>query len=203
MPKTIIEIPEKPFYMSDLRASHKDGIEKIFCNPDFFYAYTHTTEDGSQPDLVKAAENYCNLAESWYINKPEAEWLMGIFRENNDELVGVAVLDNVNKYHPNKYNDMRLSEVGYFLDVNYQGQGLAYHAERTLIEWAVNERNLTGDLWASVAPDNYPSIKTIKKLGMEQVDFLEAGKMRYKNKDGQPDSRCIFRGSIAHSLKMV
>ena len=70
------------------------------------------------------------------------------------------------------------AEIGYTVFTPYRGQGFAKEAARALADWAFAQEE--PELYASVAPDNQPSLAVVRSLGFtlvgtqsDEVDGLE------------------------------
>lgn len=59
------------------------------------------------------------------------------------------------------------AEIGYSVLPPYRGRGLATEAAGALVEWAFAQGQRT--VFASVSPDNAPSLAVVRKLGFEQT----------------------------------
>ena len=59
-------------------------------------------------------------------------------------------------------------EMGWIFAAETHGQGLAFEACQTAIDWAESNLQPT-PLWAIIAPANEPSLKLASKLGFEQL----------------------------------
>ena len=59
------------------------------------------------------------------------------------------------------------AEIGYTVFEGYRGQGYAKEAARGLIDWAFEQGE--HEVYASVSPDNAPSLAVVKALGFTQV----------------------------------
>jgi ribosomal-protein-alanine N-acetyltransferase len=59
------------------------------------------------------------------------------------------------------------AEIGYTVFKPYRGQGYAKEAAKALIDWAFEQGQR--EVFASVAPDNAPSLGVVRALGFTQV----------------------------------
>jgi RimJ/RimL family protein N-acetyltransferase len=59
------------------------------------------------------------------------------------------------------------AEIGYTIFAAYRGHGYAKEAARALVEWAFEQGQR--EVFASVAPDNAPSLAVLRSLGFLQV----------------------------------
>jgi RimJ/RimL family protein N-acetyltransferase len=59
------------------------------------------------------------------------------------------------------------AEIGYTVFTQYRGQGFAKEAARALAEWAFSQGKQ--EVFASVSPDNPPSLAVVRSLGFTQV----------------------------------
>jgi RimJ/RimL family protein N-acetyltransferase len=60
------------------------------------------------------------------------------------------------------------AEIGYTVFTHYRGQGYAKEAAAALVEWAFFVQG-ENDVYASVAPDNAPSLAVVRSLGFTQI----------------------------------
>ena len=63
------------------------------------------------------------------------------------------------------------AEIGYTVFKDFRGQGFAKEAARALAEWAFEQGE--EDVYASVSPNNAPSLAVVKSLGFRQVGVQE------------------------------
>jgi [ribosomal protein S5]-alanine N-acetyltransferase len=63
------------------------------------------------------------------------------------------------------------AEIGYTVFTAYRGQGLAKEAARALAEWAFAQGEQ--EVFASVSPNNAPSLAIVRSLGFTQVGTQE------------------------------
>ncbi len=59
------------------------------------------------------------------------------------------------------------AEIGYTVFTHYRGQGYAKEAAGALVEWAFAQG--ASEVYASVAPDNAPSLAVVRSLGFIQI----------------------------------
>ena len=59
------------------------------------------------------------------------------------------------------------AEIGYTVFTHYRGQGYAKEAAGALVDWAFAQG--ASEVYASVAPDNGPSLAVVRRLGFTQV----------------------------------
>jgi ribosomal-protein-alanine N-acetyltransferase len=59
------------------------------------------------------------------------------------------------------------AEIGYTIFAAYRGRGFAKEAARGLIDWAFAQG--VNEVYASVRPENAPSLAVVRALGFEQV----------------------------------
>jgi RimJ/RimL family protein N-acetyltransferase len=63
------------------------------------------------------------------------------------------------------------AEIGYTVFTKFRGQGFAKEAARALVDWAFVQGQK--EVFASVSPDNAPSLAVVKSLGFRQVGTQE------------------------------
>ena len=86
--------------------------------------------------------------------------------------------------------DAGWAEIGFFLHPDYQGLKIGTWAAYNAVTHAVRSFNVT-NLWASVRPDNTPSLVILKKFGMRKHMFVEHSP--YCDKNGQSEPRWIYQ----------
>ena len=59
------------------------------------------------------------------------------------------------------------AEIGYTVFTHYRGQGYAKEAAGALVDWAFAQG--ASEVYASVAPDNAPSLAVVRSLGFIQI----------------------------------
>lgn len=59
------------------------------------------------------------------------------------------------------------TEIGYTVFEQFRGRGFAKEAARALVGWAFGQGQ--GEVFATVAPDNAPSLAVVRSLGFRQV----------------------------------
>jgi RimJ/RimL family protein N-acetyltransferase len=63
------------------------------------------------------------------------------------------------------------AEIGYTVFETFRGHGFAKEAARALVEWAFERGEK--EVYASVAPDNAPSLAVVRSLRFKQVGIQE------------------------------
>jgi ribosomal-protein-alanine N-acetyltransferase len=63
------------------------------------------------------------------------------------------------------------AEIGYTVFNKFRGQGFAKEAARALAEWAFEQGEAV--VYASVSPNNAPSLAVVKSLGFQQIGVQE------------------------------
>ncbi|MGG2101244.1 GNAT family N-acetyltransferase [Stenotrophomonas sp. NRRL B-14846] len=92
----------------------------------------------------------------------------------DDQLIGTVGLNGVDPWHGR-------GELAYDLDPRWQGQGLATHAARGVLDWAHGTCGLVR-IQATVLDSNARSIALLERLGMQREGRLRA----YRHVRGQP-----------------
>src|SRR5438128_11994890 len=59
------------------------------------------------------------------------------------------------------------AEIGYTMFTQYRGMGYAKEAAKALVQWAFAQGEK--EVYASVSPENAPSLAVVKSLGFKQV----------------------------------
>jgi RimJ/RimL family protein N-acetyltransferase len=190
----IIPIPDTSYELRDLTLAHQAQVEKIVRKPGFYFAlFQGNKAPHWSDDPIENIRTYLMIAE-WQAKSEKNErtsYIMGVFKENTDMLIGMTVLVKIDPKDPS-FEGKDLSkalELGYFIDPDYQGQGLSGKASQTIIDWAKNNIGLK-TVYAQADPTNAPSCRTIQKLNFEQIAALP--KSDFLTKDGQPAGRLIF-----------
>lgn len=207
------------YTIDDITKKDADTIGKWASDPRFFYVYINSGISENEPE--KAAKSGVKYAEgcdqalqgrksnlklsefegslpSRLVDKGVSElfnqavklttpwdnvWTKGL-RDENDKLCGLTVL-----MHEKKTGK---TEIGYMLDPDYHGKGLATSMVMSTLDWARDNTNLK-ILKADVDPSNGASCGILKKLGMVPTEYKEIGP--YKNRDGSPIPSQIMEAS--------
>lgn len=121
-------------------------------------------------NLVEAEEGMAGFVER------SAQWGPGLggfplFRRTDDALVGAVLV----KYLPGVDRSVATSdlEVGWHLARRYQGQGYATEAGRGALDHAFT-RLAIDEITAVTEPDNHPSQRVARRLGMVHVGRTSA-----------------------------
>ncbi len=86
-------------------------------------------------------------------------------RERPDQLVGLVNLYNVTRSH------MQSALLGYSVDVEMVGRGIATEGVGAVVGWAFAEADLMR-LEACVLPENLASVRVLQKTGFERVGLM-------------------------------
>lgn len=92
----------------------------------------------------------------------------------DDQLIGTVGLNGIDPRHGR-------GELAYDLDPRWQGQGLATHAARAVLDWAHGTCGLVR-VQATVLDSNARSIALLERLGMQREGLMSA----YRHVRGQP-----------------
>ena len=95
----------------------------------------------------------------------------GVTLSADDEVIGLMSLHNWSQYH-------RRAEVGYDLNRDYWGQGIASEALQAVIHFGFTELNLN-HIHASTIATNTPSVRLLEKVGFQ----LEGTRRSYSLED--------------------
>lgn len=196
------------YKMDDVTKNDKEVVAKWASDPRFFYVYINSgintpekaAESGAkyvegcdqalqgrksklklselsgplparllEKGLTKIFNQAVKLTTPW-----DNVWTKGL-RDENNKLCGLTVL-----MHEKKTGK---TEIGYMLDPDYQGKGLATSMVMSVLSWARQNTNLD-TLKADVDPANSASCGILNKLGMVKTEYHEVGP--YKDRDGSP-----------------
>ena len=83
------------------------------------------------------------------------------------------------------------AEIGYTVFAPFRGRGFAKEAARALVGWAFDQGET--EVYASVSPDNAPSLAVVKSLGFKQVgtqdDEVDGLELVFAVQQPKPTSR--------------
>jgi [ribosomal protein S5]-alanine N-acetyltransferase len=126
-------------------------------NQDFFQTYTmKRSPDYYTIDFQKDLFN-----EKIEKAKNESEYNFGIFKIENDELIGTIGLFRILR------GPLQSAIVGYSLSKDYNGKGYATEAVKLVVEYAFTTLKLHR-IEAGVMPHNIGSIRVLEKAGFEK-----------------------------------
>ncbi|GGK82765.1 GNAT family N-acetyltransferase [Rufibacter glacialis] len=112
------------------------------------------------------------------LNNLEMKWLKWeLIEKDSQKIIGSC------GFH-NWYEEHERAEVGYFLNVNFQGRGFMSEALKCVINYGFKIMKLNR-IEAFISPSNLPSIKIIENLGFTREGIL---KEHYKMKNEILDS---------------
>jgi len=180
-----MEINTNRLILKDMTKADQGDLERIFNHPDFYYAYA--LQDGVAINV--AATNYSQLAERTKLAIPRDSWIMSIIEKQSGKFIGAVVLVDLNQTQ--EYGLQ--AEIGYFIDVPYQGKGYASEAALAMKIFGKENLNIQS-LYSTVDPNNSASWKILEKLGLKRQGFEKLS--AYKNRDGSVAARCHYRGQI-------
>jgi RimJ/RimL family protein N-acetyltransferase len=172
-----LKIDTLRFIISELTMAHQNALYAIVANPKFFYPYINGNIDTRRMTLPDRVHLYIRGAENTAAQNPRKTYLMGIFDKNECELFGVAVLAEIgadNALFTGADPD-RDREIGFFVDADHHGKGIATEAAQALAAWGRSRIGL-GKLWASVDPENKASCAILTKLGLQPVTYAMTSK---------------------------
>lgn len=127
----------------------------------------------SWPMTIKQAQDWCLKAESGYKNKSEYIFIACL----NSVPVGCIGI-HLNTKEPDS------AEIGYWVDKNHQGKGIASEMLASIINFAKKNLQLKA-LFATTNLHNDGSARVLEKVGFkfnEQVDVKTPNGMRVSNK---------------------
>ena len=107
---------------------------------------------------VAEAEALIHELDSDYFNQAGISW--GITLKNKDKVIGLFGIHHWNKYH-------RRAEVGYDLNRDYWGRGIASEALRAIIQFGFEQMNLNR-IYAGTIADNHESVRLLEAIGFER-----------------------------------
>lgn len=207
------------YRMDDVTNRDKDAVARWASHPEFFYVYINSGI--SKDDIEKSAKagaDYVDGCDKALQGRKAAlklsefqgdlstrlrekgiseiynlavklktdwdsVWTKGL-RDENDKLCGLTVL-----MHEKKTGK---TEIGYMLDPDYFGKGVATPMVMSALNWARQNTDLQV-LKADVDPKNVKSIGILNKLGLEQVG-KDNPEGKYKNPDGSAIASRIMEG---------
>ncbi|MBD3886345.1 GNAT family N-acetyltransferase [Phormidium tenue FACHB-886] len=111
-----------------------------------------------------------------YISRCQNEDFEGLLIRHADhkKIVGVANLSQI------FYGAFQNAYLGYYVDVDFAGQGLMLEGVRLVIDYAFHELALHR-VEANIQPENIASINLVKQLGFTEEGFSQ----RYLNINGE------------------
>lgn len=127
------------------------------------------TEHTSWGDVSERALR--QLIARYMPSAPDQRWALV---DADDRLIGTLGLNGIDALH-------HRAELAYDLDPDWQGQGLATHAARAVLEWGHAARALVR-IQATVLDSNTRSIAVLERIGMRREGLLRA----YRQVRGQP-----------------
>mgnify|MGYP003398634504 CR=1 FL=1 len=137
-------------------------LSELLSNNKYFWS---TYEPLHHDDYFSEAMQYKKILESQQLLKENREFSFGIYDKNSHQLIG----------HISLYAIRRLpyssAFVGYSLDQNYVGRGIATDAVTLVLELAFNTLNLHR-VEAYVTPENGASVRVLEKSGFHREGLL-------------------------------
>lgn len=98
--------------------------------------------------------------------RADSEYRFAAFlREDPDQLVGLVNLYNVVR------GPLQVALLGYSVDVDHMGKGLATESVSGVIEWAFSDADLMR-VEANVLPHNDASVRVLQKCGFQRVGTM-------------------------------
>jgi RimJ/RimL family protein N-acetyltransferase len=113
----------------------------------------------TQPDLESAHRWICSAMALY---KAEGVYLLPVFLRSTKELIGIAGLRLTRVPQETRF------ELTYRLRESAWGQGYATEVARAWIDYGFTQLGLS-EIAASITPDNEPSLKLARKLGMRKT----------------------------------
>ena len=93
-------------------------------------------------------------------NPGRRDWMVRLMVTRNKEVIG-----HCGFHGPPEV--IGRAEIGYTVFTKHRGQGFAKEAARALVGWALSHGET--EVYASVSPDNAPSLAVVSSLGFKQV----------------------------------
>ncbi len=125
------------------------------------------------------------LIAGYLPTSPDQRWALV---DAGDRLIGTFGLNGIDLLHGR-------GELAYDLAPHWQGQGLATHAARAVLDWGHAVRSLTR-IQATVLDSNARSIAVLERLGMQREGLLHA----YRRVRGRPRNFWMYaqlEGTVA------
>ncbi|BAZ40879.1 hypothetical protein NIES4101_68400 [Calothrix sp. NIES-4101] len=146
----IIETPR--LILCEFRRSHVAELVEILGKPEVMRF--------SPTGVISPEETITTMQSSLdsYVKYGYGKWAV-IYRETG-QLIGYCGITFA------EIEGKRENQLGYRLDPDFWGQGLATEAANACLEYAFNTLKLKS-VWAIVEPENTASIRVLQKLGME------------------------------------
>jgi len=122
------------------------------------------------PDMAKAIHN--PLEAEWHVRQWLADWLQlrafnfAIWEKEVADIIGFIQLKRIDWEIPR-------AEVSFFIDRDYENQGLMTEALEHLVQFAFWEADLE-KLIVRTPMDNYPSQRLVRKVGFQREGDLRA-----------------------------
>lgn len=141
-----------------------EGFGKIFVKPNFYFHSTLNCKDSAREFVERAIDRRKLKHKSI-----RASFRMAILKKHNKKIVGYVGAGHVNP-HPELVSYGY--ELGIFIDPAEQGNGYATEALSNFINHLKASYGLC-NYYATVHPDNKPSIKLVEKINMSYQNMLD------------------------------
>ena len=161
--------------------------------------------------IVPLSTKFLKTCEEYALNYENTKYMLNLPRESSDEILEFlkVIEEEWAKDEPRFYefailhddrhigaidiefNDEGIGEIGWILNMKYQGQGYAFEAAEAMIEYFIKEKGVKHFI-AHCDGENVASYKLMEKLGM--IRTAESGGRR---------NRAATKDSIEYQYELV
>lgn len=150
-------------YLQTFSESDAKNLATLLLNNKYFWS---TYEPIHRDDFYTEEAQYKKILEGIQLLALNREFSFGIYEKNTDQLVGHISLYAIKRM---PYSS---AFVGYSMDENFVGRGMATEAVELVVDFAFTSIKLHR-VEAYIAPANIPSIRVVEKAA-----FVREGLMR-------------------------
>jgi RimJ/RimL family protein N-acetyltransferase len=182
--------------LTPMTSADADALLQLCSKQGFTYPYIHMNQKTMHVSMEDKIQDYVAYGDAVAKGECGPAMIQSIRQIGNDVLLGAAVLLPVARGdHLFKgAQDGTDWEIGYFIDRDYQGHGLARQAMRAALAFAKAHDWGVKRLWASIEPNRTASIRIAEKLGLTQCGYFRPGspEVPYNDAAGNPAARNIY-----------
>ncbi|WP_026693526.1 GNAT family N-acetyltransferase [Peribacillus kribbensis] len=152
-----IELESERLLLAEVKEHHSKRLYEIFSNEEVTRYYGM--------DTFTSIENAVNLIHSFqrmFNEKRSIRW--GLILKENNELIGTAGFNNLQTWN-------KRAEIGYELDPDYWGKGLAAEAVEELLRYGYEDLGLYR-IGAVTYPDNAASQRLLERHAFQKEGLL-------------------------------